>query len=131
PLHQPTSIVFGDGVHGAIPATGVENIEAVHRAGIGAEGDLRAGQLMLLVRRPLGVREVTNPAATVDWAPPEALEEARANAPQRVRTLDRAVSGADYADVARGYAGVGQAAADLVWDGRTSTVVVSVRGAGG
>lgn len=129
--HQPTSIVFGDGVHGAIPPTGAENIEAVHRAGIGAEGDLEAGQLTLLVRRPLGVRGVANPAATVDWAPPEALEEARANAPQRVRTLGRAVSIADYADVARGYAGVGQVAADQVWDGRTSTVVVSVRGVRG
>ena len=129
--HPPTSVVFGDGVHGAIPPTGDENIVATYRAGLGAEGALDAGQLSLLVRRPHGVRAVTNPTATVDWAPPETLEEARANAPQRVRTLDRAVSASDFADVARGFAGVGQAAADLVWDGRGHTVVVSVRGTGG
>jgi len=64
--------------------------------------------------------------ASRDWAPPEGLEEARVNAPQRIRTLDRAVSVADYGDFARGYSGVGRARADLVWNGRVETVVLSV-----
>lgn len=128
---QPTSVVFGDGTHGAVPPTGQENIVATYRAGIGEAGALASGQLQLLVRRPHGVREVTNPQATRDWAPPETLEEARRNAPLRVRTLDRVVSLADFADVARAYAGVGPARADEVWDGRRTTVVVSVRGVRG
>ena len=57
--------------------------------GIGADGDIAAGQLSLLPRRPLGIATVDNPTATHDWAPPETLEDARSAAPRRARTLDR------------------------------------------
>ena len=123
-------VVFGDGVHGARLPTGEENVSATYRVGIGAPGAVGAGQLSLLVRRPLGVRQVDNPAPSHDWAPPEDLEQARVNAPVRVRTLDRAVSVADHEDVARGYAGVGPARADLLWDGRRELVVVTLLGTG-
>jgi predicted phage baseplate assembly protein len=121
-------VILGDGVHGARPATGTENVTATYRVGIGEAGAVAAGSVSLLLRRPLGVREVTNPVAARDWAPPETLEEARTNAPQRVRTLDRAVSVADHADFTRGYAGVGPARADLLWDGRVNRVLVTVLG---
>ncbi|HTF09970.1 MAG TPA: hypothetical protein VK659_17525 [Asanoa sp.] len=123
-------IVLGDGVHGARPATGTENVTAAYRVGIGAAGAVDAGQISLLPRRPLGVREVTNPAGSQDWAPAEELESARINAPRLARTLDRAVSVTDHEDFARGYAGVGPARADLVWDGRVNRVVLSVLGTG-
>ncbi len=126
-----TEVVFGDHLHGAIPAAGVENIVAEFRSGIGEPGALAAGQLALPVRRPLGIRDVVNPSDTVDWGPPESLEEARVNAPQRIRTLDRVVSVPDFRDLAHTYAGTGQTAAHLVWDGRLSTVVVSVRATAG
>jgi predicted phage baseplate assembly protein len=124
------TIVLGDGAHGARPPTGAENIRATYRTGIGAPGGVGAGQVALLTRRPLGVREVTNPAPARDWAAPETLEEARVNAPMRVRTLDRAVSLADYEDFARGYAGVGPARADLLWDGRADLVALTLLGTG-
>jgi predicted phage baseplate assembly protein len=123
-----TRIVLGDGTHGARPPTGVENIRATYRVGIGATGAVGAGQVSLLVRRPLGLREVANPAAATDWAPPETLEQARSNAPLRVRALDRAVSVRDHEDLARGFAGVGPARADLLWDGRSELVAVTVLG---
>lgn len=123
-----TAVVFGDGQHGARLPTGAENVQATYRAGIGAAGAADPGQVRLLVRRPLGIRDVVNPAAASDWAPEEQLEDARTNAPLRVRTLDRAVSVADYEDFARGYAGVGNARADLVWDGRREVVAVSLLG---
>ncbi|MFD9568270.1 baseplate J/gp47 family protein [Streptomyces sp. NPDC059982] len=121
-------LVLGDGTHGARPSTGVENITAVYRVGIGAEGAAAAGQLSLLTRRPLGIRSVANPAPARDWAPPESPADARRNAPQRIRTLDRAVSVADHEDLAAGFAGVGKARADGVWDGTSTAVVVSVLG---
>lgn len=121
-------VVLGDGVHGARPATGTENVTATYRVGIGEPGAVAARSVSLLLRRPLGIREVTNPVAAADWAPAEALEEARANAPLRVRTLGRAVSVADHEDFARGYAGVGPARADLLWDGRANRVLVTVLG---
>ncbi len=125
------TVTFGDGVTGARLPTGTENVRATYRVGIGATGALVAGQLSLLPRRPMGIRSVTNPAATHDWAPPEALGEARTNAPLRIRTLDRAVSVADHEDFAAGFAGVSLARADAVWDGRSTIVVVSVLGTGG
>ncbi|NYH90823.1 hypothetical protein [Actinopolymorpha rutila] len=124
-------ITFGDGVHGSRVPTGVENVEATYRVGIGADGAVDAGQVSLLARRPLGIREVANPGPAHDWAPPEDLETARVNAPLRIRTLDRAVSVADHADFVRGFAGVGPARADLVWDGRQGVVLVSLLGVAG
>jgi predicted phage baseplate assembly protein len=121
-------IVAGDGVHGQRPASGQENVTATYRVGIGEPGAVDPGQLTLLPQRPLGIAAVTNPAPARDWAPPETLDEARQNAPLRVRTLDRAVSVTDYEDFARGYAGVGPARADLVWDGRAQRVLLSVLG---
>jgi predicted phage baseplate assembly protein len=126
-----TDVVFGDGVHGARLPTGRENVRATYRVGIGDDGKADPGQISLPVRKPLGIAKISNLAASHDSAPPEDLEQARVNAPQRVRTLDRAVSVADYEDFARGYAGVGHARADLVWNGRVETVVLSVLAADG
>ena len=123
-------IVLGDGVHGSRAPTGAENVVADYRVGIGASGSVKAGQVVLLPRRPVGVREVLNPTPSREWAPEETLDEARTNAPQRVRTLDRAVSVADHEDVARAFPGVGVARADLVWDGRRERIVLSILGTG-
>ncbi len=121
-----TTLTFGDGIHGARLPTGVENVEATYRVGIGADGRADPGQVRLPMRKPRGMAAIHNPLPSRDWAPAEDLDEARLNAPQRIRTLDRAVSVADYADFARGYSGVGRARADLVWNGQLDTVVVSV-----
>ena len=126
-----TDIVFGDGIHGSRLPTGRENVRATYRVGIGEDGRAGPGQVSLPLRKPLGVARISNLSASHDLAPPEDLEQARVNAPLRIRTLDRAVSVADYEDFARGYAGVGHARADLVWDGRVETVVLSVLAADG
>ena len=126
-----TTVTFGDGTHGSRLPTGNENVVATYRVGIGADGAAEPDQIRMLVRKPRGIASVTNLAPSHDWAPLEDLEQARVNAPQRIRTLDRAVSVVDYEDFARGYAGVGRACADLVWDGRVDTVVLSVLAATG
>ncbi|MGE2722343.1 hypothetical protein [Mycolicibacterium celeriflavum] len=126
-----TAIQFGDGVHGARPPTGVENIRATYRVGIGEDGAAAVDQLTMLTRRPLGIASVRNPAPARDWAAPETLASARRNAPLRIRTLDRAVSRSDHENFAAAFAGVMSARADEVWDGRTETVVVSILGTGG
>ncbi|MER5337754.1 hypothetical protein [Micromonospora sp. NPDC002717] len=123
-------VVFGDGVKGARPPTGVENLVATYRVGMGADGAVDAGQVSLLLRRPLGIREVTNPAPSHDWGPPESLADTRRTVPVRTRVLDRAVSVADHADLARGFAGVGGARADLVSDGHRDRIVLSLVGVG-
>lgn len=123
-----TTVHFGDGRTGARLPTGVENVTATYRVGIGAAGNLKAGQLSQLMTRPLGTRAVTNPLPTTGGADPESRDEARLNAPRTVLTFDRVVSLVDHADFARSFAGILKAEARWVWQGRTRVVLVSVAG---
>ncbi len=120
------TVQFGDGRTGARLPTGVENVRAVYRSGIGVEGLVKAGQLSLLMTRPLGVQKAHNPLAPTGAADPESLDQARENAPFTVLTLDRIVSRQDFEDFARSFAGIGKAQAALLWDGEKRTVHVTV-----
>src|SRR6185295_4599055 len=87
-----TDVIFGDGKQGARLPSGTSNVVATYRTGIGLEAQVAAGTLTLLSKRPLGVRDVSNPVAASGAAPPALIEDARQNAPLTVRTLDRVVS---------------------------------------
>ena len=104
-----TNVIFGDGTHGARLPTGVENITAVYRNGIGTPGNVDAQQISLLATKPLGVTQVINPLGASGGADPETRDQARRNVPLAVLALDRLVSVADYADFARTFGGVGKA----------------------
>jgi Baseplate J-like protein len=106
-----TSLVFGDGNYGLRLPTGVENIKATYRSGIGKAGNVKAGQLSLLSTRPLGVKEVINPIRASGGADKESRDQARKNAPLALMALDRLVSTRDYADFSRTFAGIGKAVA--------------------
>jgi predicted phage baseplate assembly protein len=126
-----TTIEFGDGATGARLQTGQQNITAAYRKGIGLAGMVKAGQLTLLMTRPLGIRSVTNPQDASGGADPEALDNARQNASLTVLTLDRIVSLEDYENFARAFAGVGKALATWTWSGQSRGVFVTVAGPGG
>jgi predicted phage baseplate assembly protein len=126
-----TTVVFGTGERGARLPSGGENVRAVFRGGIGAPGNVRAGQISVLTSKPLGVKEVVNPLAATGGADPESRDQARENAPLAVKALDRLVSVQDYADFARMFAGVGKASASRLTDGRRQFVLVTVAGAAG
>jgi predicted phage baseplate assembly protein len=106
-----THIRFGDGRTGARLPTGSENVRARYRKGLGLEGRVAAGQLSMLMDRPLGVQGVGNPLAAEGGDDPEPLDRLRVNAPLTVRTLDRIVSLDDFTDFARGFAGIAKALA--------------------
>ena len=120
------TVQFGNGVTGARLPTGVENVTAVYRVGTGLEGQVDAGQLTLLMSRPLGVRDVRNPLAAAGAEDAERLDDARVNAPLTVLTLDRVVSLLDYEDFARAFAGIGKAMVTLLWTGERQTVHITV-----
>ncbi len=126
-----TVVVFGDGVTGARLPTGQENVRASYRRGIGAAGLLQAGQLSLLLSRPLGVREVTNPLDTEGAADPEGLAQIRENVPLALRSLDRIVSLRDYEDFARAFAGIDKAQASNATSQGKRSVLLSVAGTDG
>jgi predicted phage baseplate assembly protein len=123
-----TTILFGDRNTGSRLPTGQENIKATFRKGIGLEGNVKAGQLSLLMTRPLGVKGVTNPLAATGSENPESREQARQNAPLTVLTLDRIVSLQDYEDFARAYAGIAKALATWTWNTQVRGVFVTVAG---
>jgi hypothetical protein len=125
------TVQFGDGVTGARLPTGAENVRATYRKGIGAAGNVKAGQLSLLLTRPLGVREVSNPLPAAGGADRDEREDARRNAPLTVLTLGRVVSLRDYEDFSRAYPGIGKALATWTWDGQRRGIFVTVAGPGG
>ncbi len=126
-----TAVVFGDGIQGARPPSGFENVIATYRTGAGPEGEVKAGQLSLLQTRPLGIRGVTNPVAAMGAAPAEEMEDARENAPNTVLTLDRIVSLRDYEDFTRSFRGIGKARADRLWTGQDFLIHVTAATASG
>jgi hypothetical protein len=126
-----TSITFGDGATGARPPTGQQNVIASYRKGIGRDGDVDAGQLSLLMTRPLGVRSVTNPLRALGGQDPQVLADARENAPVTVLTLGRVVSLRDYEDFARDFAGIAKAAAVWTWHEDGRGVLLTVAGPDG
>jgi hypothetical protein len=126
-----TVVQFGDGRTGARLPTGRENVGAAYRKGIGRVGNVRAGQLSLLMTRELGLRSVGNPLPASGGTDPQEIEQARENAPLTVLTLDRIVSLRDYRDFARSFTGVAKAHAVWVWDGDRRGVLLTVAGPGG
>jgi hypothetical protein len=125
---EATAVMFGDGVHGARLPSGQDNVTATYRCGLGSAGNLRAGQLTLATDKPLGVKGVTNPMRASGGADADTLAAARANAPLAVTAMDRLVSVADHADFARGFAGIGKAAATTLRDRHGSFVHLTVAG---
>jgi predicted phage baseplate assembly protein len=126
-----TSITFGDGRNGARLPTGMENVTAVYRSGIGHDGEVGAGSLTILQTRPLGVRSVTNPLPASGAESPEKLSDARRNAPVTVLTLDRIVSLLDFENLTRSFAGIGKAQALALKVGLSQIVHITVAAANG
>lgn len=124
-----TSVTFGDGVGGARLPTGIENVKAVYRSGIGRGGNVKADAITLLQSKPLGVKGVVNPLPATGGADAETRDQARRNAPLRVMALDRLVSLQDYADFARTFAGIAKASARRLSDGRRQVVHLTIAAA--
>ena len=124
-----TAVTFGTGVQGARPPTGVENVRAIYRNGIGKGGNVKAGQVTTAMDRPQGLKDVVNPVAASGGADPDDRDTARSNVPLATAALDRLVAVRDYADFARTFAGIGKAAAVKVSDGRRQVIHLTIAGA--
>ena len=107
-------IGFGDGFAGALPPAGQDNITIDFRTGIGLGGRVKAGQLNILMSRPLGLEAATNPLPSEGGADPVGIDALRAELPLYCRTLDRVVSLTDFADFALTYSGIAKARAERV-----------------
>lgn len=122
------TLTFGDGVNGQRLPSGVQNIKARYRSGIGAAGNVRAGQISQLQTRPQGIKGVVNPLRASGGAGRESRDLARENAPLSVLALERLVSVSDYADFSRRFAGIAKATAVQASDGTRQLVFLSIAG---
>jgi len=126
-----TTVEFGDGVHGARPATGRQNIVATYRQGSGIAGRVRAQSLRTVLDRATGVKSATNPLPGEGGSDAETLDNARTSAPGSVRTFGRAVSLLDFEDAGLTDREVAKARAEWVWAGHRRVVHLTIAGEGG
>lgn len=120
-------IRLGDNIHGRRP-TPSDRFTAVYRVGTGTGGNIGREALRRVVATP-GIDpklKVRNPLPAIGGDDPELLEEVRQVAPQAFRTQQRAVTEADYAEVARRHPEVLNAAARMRWTGSWWTVFLTV-----
>jgi Baseplate J-like protein len=120
------TVGFGDGRTGARLPSGRGNVVADYRQGSGLVGRVAARSLRSPLDLPVGLRSVENPIPATGGADPEALDQARENAPTTVRTFGRAVSLRDFEDLVRSTGEVAKALATWVWNGETRAVHLTV-----
>jgi len=118
---EKTLVTFGDGIFGARPPTGKDNVHARYRKGLGNSGNVGSGDIQQLIDSLPGVQKVKNPQAAFGGADREDSDQVRTNASASLRTFGRAVSAADYAALALSYPGVAKASA--AWVTRDATTL--------
>jgi predicted phage baseplate assembly protein len=124
-------VQFGDGAHGARLPSGINNVRARYRKGLGAVGNVGAESLTQLTQRPLGLKGVSNPLSAAGGTDPEPASQARQSMPLVTRTLGRAVSLLDYEDFARAFAGVAKARAQVLRLASGPVIAITIAGADG
>ena len=122
---------FGDGeTAGKKPDKG-RTFRASYRVGNGGAGNVGAGAITRIVSDLPGFERVRNPRPARGGTDPETMEQVRQFAPQAFRTQQRAVTEADWAEVAERHAEVQKAAATFRWFGSWYTVLVTIDRRGG
>lgn len=129
---------FGDGRYGARPRPG-SRLTLHYRVGGGTAGNVGAEAINHLVLRrppeaaadPVPVAGVRNPLPASGGTEPEPVEQVRQLAPLDLRrTRLRAVTAADYAELASALPGVRRAAAEIRWTGSVQEAHIAVDAAG-
>jgi predicted phage baseplate assembly protein len=119
-----TTVVFGDGINGACPPTGTNNVHASYRKGLGSGGNLSAGAVQQMLGSLPGLQKVTSPMSTGGGDDADTPADIRSQAPAALQTFGRAVSVTDYAALALSYPGIAKAlAAWVLQDPATGLIV--------
>jgi len=121
-------IVFGDGRNGRRLPSGKNNVRVRYRVGTGLGGNVAAHSLEKPVNPHPLVASVLQPTQAAGGGEMEDLTSLQENAPSTVLTLERAVSLADFADLATSRSNIWQAKArsEINHPGQLELVVVTV-----
>lgn len=101
------SIQFGDNINGFIPPAGLA-VYANYRVGGGTIGNLSANSIVDIASPILGIT-ISGSSAMTGGANAETIDHIRTNAPKSFTTQQRAVTLADYGNLATSLAAVSQA----------------------
>jgi hypothetical protein len=121
---------FGDNQHGMRPAPGTA-FTARYRVGNGTRGNIGRDALYHVVSDLTEIESVSNPLPARGGVDPESVASVRQRAPFAFRHQERAVTMADYAEVAERHPGVQRAAATKRWTGSWHTVFMTIDRIGG
>jgi hypothetical protein len=116
---------FGDSQNGRRPESGTR-FAATYRVGNGRRGNVGAGAIAHAVTGVSQITAVRNPMPASGGMDRESMEEVRQAAPYAYRRQERAVTEADYAEMAERHRDVQRAAATFRWNGHGHTVFVTV-----
>jgi hypothetical protein len=120
-----TFIIFGGDSYGQVPANNI-NIYASFRVGGGKRGNLARGTVENIVSSHSNILSITNPAAASGGDNPQSMKSAKAAIPAALRTLERAVTEKDHADLALAVSGVAKARATSGLPLGSRTVAVTI-----
>lgn len=95
-----TYVEFGSGQAGRKPQVGVGNIIAHYRVSSGSLGNVPVAKITSMLDTLDGIETTVGISQDVIGTDRETIEESRVNATANLRTLDRAVTLQDYADLA-------------------------------
>jgi hypothetical protein len=126
---QRVSVLFGDGVRGAIPPAGARNIAVDYKIGLGPDGNAAPLEVARIKSPQALLERAFNPLPISGGREAAAEEDVRSQATRYIRTFDRAVSVSDHADLALLFPGVVRSAAR--WDEASQTIVLVAASAGG
>ncbi len=120
-----TGVTFGDGVNGARLPTGSGNVVATYRYGSGAAAP-PAGRLTTIMHPQPNLASIQNPVAVSGGADPQSPDDVRGDAPASVSTFGRAISAADFQQIAARAPGVARAAAQWTFASAAQRALVTV-----
>jgi uncharacterized phage protein gp47/JayE len=109
-----THIYFGDNIYGEVPKEGAQ-IVATYRVGGGVQGNVARDRIWVISNAPqlqALAAQVTNEQAATGGAERESIEHAVKFAPTVFASLQRGVTGEDYAALAKLFPGVAKAKAE-------------------
>jgi predicted phage baseplate assembly protein len=97
---------FGDGLHGLIPTPNAQITAACYCYGGGAAGNVGADLINALQTNLPMVESVKNERPAVGGRDEQSLDDFLQNGPEKLRHRNRAVTGKDFAELAREVGGV-------------------------
>jgi hypothetical protein len=126
------SIRFGDGVHGMVPE---KDLIAGYRTGNGTAGNIGRDTICQVYLADMGLKDaiagIHNPLPARGGTDPEPVENVRQSAPQAFRIQERAVTPADYGEIAVRHPAIQKAVATFRWTGSWYTVYITLDRKGG